>query len=197
MIYNFDDVRDTNLNVNEFLTLLSIYLKLKQMDEIDYEPRDKDYITLETKGMTKIIQEDGKPLITIRGLGKDTIEKVMNFNPVLTKVNSPMSKLFEEFWELYPSTDKHSIYPKSRTLKSNRRGCKEKYIKYLKDGDKHQDIIKALRYEINDRKKTSAKDNKLSFMKNSNTWLNQREFDIILETMPKSEENDDWTSNTI
>ena len=37
-------------------------------------------------------------------------------------------------------------------------------------------------------------------MKNSLTWLNQKEFEIILETMSEdnnSTSNDDWTSNSI
>lgn len=198
MTYNFDDVKDTKLNINEFLTLLKLYLEYSNKDDIEFEPRDKDYFVLQKKGMIKIIKNDNELSFSIRGLGKETIERVMNFQKVKSKNNSSMSNLFDEFWKLFPSTDKHSIYPKTRALKSNRIGCKNKYFSYLKNGTKHEDIIKALRYEINERKNNSGRDNKLSFMKNSNTWLNQREFDIILETMQDSDNNDsDWTSNTV
>lgn len=197
MTFNFDDVRDTGLSVNEFLTLLNVYLKYSNKDELDFDIVNKDYLSLEAKGMIKIIPDDNSTGISLRGLGKSVIEKVMNFDPVRTKNNSPFKKLFEEFWELYPGTDKHSIYPKTRALKSNRKGCEEKYKKLIEEGVKHEDIIKALRYEIEERKKTSGKDNKLSFMKNSSTWLNQREFEIIQETMTDTEDDDDWTSNLV
>lgn len=197
MVYNFDDVKDTNLNINEFLTLLTLYLKDNNKDEINFEPRKKDYLILEKLGYLKIISEEDNLTYSIRGSGKEIIEKIMQFTPVKTKNNTGLSKLFDEFWKLYPSTDKHSIYPKTRSLKSNRIGCKNKYIKYIKEGVKHSDIIKALRYEIEDRKTTSGRDNKLSYMKNSSTWLNQREFDIILETMTDTPDEGDWTSNTV
>lgn len=195
MTYNFDDVKDSKLNNNEFLTLLRLYLINIGEETIEFDPRGIDYINLEKKGLVKIIKDNNKS-ISIRGSGKELIEKVMNFKKVKTKNNSSNSVLFDEFWKLFPATDKHSIYNKTRSLKSNRIGCKTKYFSYLKEGVKHSDIIKALRYEIEDRKKTSGKDNKLSYMKNSNTWLNQREFEIILETMDDGDSSD-WTSNTV
>lgn len=111
MTFNFDDVKDTNLNVNEFLTLLTVYL---EEDEIDFSSTAKDYLSLQEKGYIKIIKLEGLNSYSIRGSGKEIVETIMNFKKVSTKNNTPMSKLFDEFWGLYPSSDKHSIFTLSK-----------------------------------------------------------------------------------
>jgi len=99
------------------------------------------------------------------------------------KIN--INEKFNEFWELFPSTDKFKTFPRTRTLRSAKSKCKQKYEKALKKNEyTHEDIIKALNYEINQRKKSSnRRENKFKFMKNSLTWLNQEHYIVLLEEM--------------
>lgn len=94
---------------------------------------------------------------------------------------------FQEFWDLFPSSDKYMHFPRSRVLKTELDKCKKMYRKLLEDY-KHENIMKALNYEINMREHNSASGlNKqfsdFKFMKASSTWLNNKEFLALEEIM--------------
>lgn len=198
---DLDEIRDTGLTIEEYFTMLNLYLESIEKEPVNFSgATDEVLAALESKAYCKIISKDGQRIVTLRVIGRELIESIMDFTPKATKPKKgATNKLFDEFWELFPSTDAHSIYAKSRILKSNKKGCRDKYKTLIeKEKVKHSDIIKALRYEIEDRKKTSGAKNKLSFMKNSSTWLTQREFEVILEVMDTTKDDDgDWTSSTI
>jgi hypothetical protein len=155
---------------------------------------NKSYLhRLERKKLIKLI--DGS--IILREPGIELVEKLVKFAPT-KKEKKVITKPFDEFWSEYPTTDRHSVYRKTRNLKSNKTGCKKKYEQYLKEGINHEDVIRALRYEVKSRKENSTIENKMSYMKNSFTWLNQKEFEIILETIEEDgRDSEDWTSKTI
>lgn len=107
---------------------------------------------------------------------------------------------FEEFWNTYPTTDKHLGFPKTRILRVNKTKSKKEYYTILKEGKySSEDILKALKYEIEMMKTgSSLNENKFKFMLMSTTWLNQRRFEDILEGMSSDHiEDKDWTSDVI
>lgn len=94
---------------------------------------------------------------------------------------------FNEFWETFPTSDKYQGYPHTRVLRSDKERCKKYYKKALEEAS-HEDIIKALVYEIKMREKNSINNFKSSFsdfkfMKASSTWLHQKEYNIYIQLM--------------
>jgi len=195
------------LSFDEFLALYKVYSYELNSRKIYYESDLLNtYLDLENKGLIKAFNNQDNILsFHLREKGKLLIE---NFIKQETETLQEVPEIksyniqdkFDEFWGLFPNSDEHGIYRKTRILKGNKDICKKKYNLFLSQGIKHEDIIKALRYELKLRKDSNNKNNNLTYMKNSLTWLNQKEFEIILETMSEdnnSTSNDDWTSNSI
>jgi len=105
---------------------------------------------------------------------------------------------FNEFWETFPTSDKILHYPRTRVLRTEQEKCKKLYKKLLEEY-KHEDIITALKYEIEMRTNNSNGKmfSDLKFMKASITWLNNKEFLAILEVMKDDdiEKIDPWSKN--
>lgn len=199
-----DEREQNGLSLEEIGILQKIY-DSEQAKKICHESDIlKICFDLETKGLIKVFTNQDKTLsFFLREKGKLLVKEqnkpVKKDIPASTTTTTNTDK-FEEFWTTFPISDEHGIYRRSRVLKSAKELCKKKYIFFLETGTKHEDVIKALKYEINLRKDSNNKTNSMTYMKNSLTWLNQREWEIILETMSednKSTSNDDWTSNSI
>lgn len=201
MTINYDDIISYGLTLNSYLALLKIYLlNHTKEDELLYRESLDDLRVLEVKGLLKITSDNNGINYSIRKKGMSIVSGTTKFTKTSTTEKAKNGDMFDEFWELYPSSDRHSIYTKTRVLRSNRLGCKKKYYSLLKEGVLHSDIIKAVRYEVEERKRTSGKENKLSFMKNTNTWLNQREYEVILESIKDDDTDDydgDWASTKV
>lgn len=124
------------------------------------------------------------PELTDKGV---KILNELNYREVYEKDQTSYDKdqidrFFDEFWQEFPSWDNSllSRFPKSRNLKSDKQGCRKLYEKILRSTN-HEVIMRGLKGEIAFRKNTSATENKFKFMKNTKTWLNQREFENYLE----------------
>lgn len=204
-----DKIESTGLTFDEFLALYKLYSNEYNSRKISYSSDMlNSYLELEGKGLIKIItNENGALTFYMREKGKLLIED-FNENPATVQPPQQIEQKltnnnhkFEEFWLTFPNSDEHGIFKKSRILKAGKDNCKRKYLEYLSKGVEHNDILKALKYEIKLRKDVHNGQNKMTYMKNSLTWLNQREFDIILETMEEdnnsNNSSDDWTSNSI
>ena len=117
------------------------------------------------------------------------------------KVVAQESYNFEEFWELFPPTDKHGMWLRTRALRSDKARSKTLYDRAIESGTLHTDIIKALKWEIAEKKKMSTTSNKMSFMKASVTWLHQREYELILEELSADDSSDtfddNWTTDVL
>lgn len=209
-----NEVEKTNLSFDEFLALYKIYSYEKNSLKINYNSdMFNTYLELEGKNLIKVITNEDEILtFHLREGGTELIENFLKLknkseikteNPVETNKedNKKTNQYsFEEFWMIFPSSDEHGIYKKTRVLKAAKEACRKKYFNILLEGVSHKDIIKALKYEIKLRKDGSNKGNNLTYMKNSLTWLNQKEFEVILETMSDdndSNSNSDWTSNVV
>ena len=82
-------------------------------------------------------------------------------------------------------------FKETRALRTGKEKCKAKYFTILAEGPyTAEEILAALKYEVDLKKKQSLQghENKLSFMNNSITYLNQRVFesfiDLAKETKP-------------
>lgn len=131
---------------------------------------DLGKLTLTGKELIKFVTEDQKPDAKIK-----------------KKAAVPTSD-FERWWKAYPGTDTFVHEGKSftgtRSLRTKKDDCKAKFSKILDEGEYTvQDMIDALEFEVLQKKNNSVKDktNKLTFMQNSLTYLNQRTFEPFIE----------------
>jgi hypothetical protein len=96
--------------------------------------------------------------------------------------------LFEQWWKAYPGTDtfthKGEIFTGTRGLRVNKEECKIKFDKILGEGEyTANDMLEALQFDVLQKKENSvkAKANKLTYMQNSFSYLNQRSFEPFIE----------------
>ena len=98
------------------------------------------------------------------------------------------SSEFSLWWECYPRTDTFEYRGKkfigSRGLRVAKDDCRTKFNKIMLEGEYTKDqLIKALQLDVYQKKEKSYQtaSNKLSYMQNSLTYLNQRSFEPFLE----------------
>lgn len=95
---------------------------------------------------------------------------------------------FDLWWKEFPSTNTFTYkgvhFEGDRSLKQKKDECRLKIEKILLDGEYTiQDLIAALNYEIIQKKESSLKTrtNKISYMHNSLTYLNQMDYNSFIE----------------
>jgi|APGre2960657505_1045072.scaffolds.fasta_scaffold89680_1 hypothetical protein len=95
---------------------------------------------------------------------------------------------FELWWKKYPGTDtfkyKGVSFTGTRGLRKDKEQCNLKFNKILNEGDyTATDLISALEYEVLQKKENSIKNksNRMTFMQNSLTYLNQKTFEPFIE----------------
>lgn len=156
-------IKQHKLTIDEFYIL---FCKALKKDTSSYRPPTYVYNSLvEKKMFTKNKQ--------VSKLGRETVEAIQNIS-----IRSKKSEeLFNQFWELYPKNDSHSIYPRTCTLRENKPKCKLLYLRLIQEGYNGEQINKALSNEVNHKMATSIRDNQLKFMKKSINWLSNRSFE--------------------
>lgn len=97
---------------------------------------------------------------------------------------------FDEWWNTYPSTDtfehRGKKFEGSRGLRVARDDCRVKFSKIMLEGEYSKDcLIGALKLDVHQKKEKSyqTNTNKLSYMQNSLTYLNQRSFEPFIELL--------------
>lgn len=100
----------------------------------------------------------------------------------------PATSEFEEWWKTYPGTDtftyKGKTFTGSRTLRNSKEDCRIKFDKILLEGEyTAAQLVEALQFDVLQKKEASinSKTNKLSFLQNSLTYLNQRSYEPFIE----------------
>ena len=95
---------------------------------------------------------------------------------------------FDKWWGVYPGTDtftyKSQSFTGTRSMRTKKEECKVKFNSILAEGDyTANELLVALEYEILQKKENSikTKTNRLTFMQNSLTYLNQRSFESFIE----------------
>lgn len=149
--------------------------------------------TLERKGL---IGTDQK--LTLQG--KELLSFMETEGEVKIAKKKAAFSEFEEWWKAYPGTDtfihKGKKFTGSRSLRQNKDECRLRFDKILLEGEYTlQDMLAALRFDVEQKKENSVKtgNNKLTYMQNSLTYLNQRSFEPYIELIregAKIEETD-------
>ena len=176
---------------------LDIIYLLKLIDEqYDVASLCKDsmrlsaiYQSLIRKGL---ITETDEKLTTI---GKDLLEFLdAKMTGKLIK-RKPATTDFEEWWKNYPGTDsfeyKGKKFTGTRAIRKGKDECRLKFDKIILEGEyTAQQLIAALNYEILQKKESSLQtsSNRMTFMQNSVTYLNQRAFEAYIELINSGEE---------
>ena len=174
---------------NSGYTLDQVYLLSLINQEVDVKSLCQDspklgilYQGLYRKGLVNENQ-------TITSRGKEFLEYIEEAQPEqkLVKKKVDVSD-FDEWWKTYPGTDTFTYMNKSfsgtRSLRVKKEDCKAKFKKILEEGEyTASDLIEALKFEVEQKKQNSVKEktNKLTFMQNSLTYLNQRTFEPFIE----------------
>lgn len=120
--------------------------------------------------------------------GKDILAFLASETAETLVKRKPDHDGFEAWWKAYPGTDtfahKGKTFNGTRGLRVKKDECKLKFNKIIGEGEyTSDDLIAALEMEILQKKENSIKTatNKMSFMQNSLTYLNQRTFEPFIE----------------
>lgn len=131
-------------------------------------------------------------LLTIEG--KELLAS-LDAKGVKTKKIPKIEDSFEKWWKAYPGTSEFEYrgkkFPGSRALRLKKEECRTKYYKVLDEGVKEEDMLKALEREVTQKKEESIRSgqNKLNFMQNTLTYLNQRTFEPYIELVKDTKIN--------
>jgi len=167
----------------DYVFLLMLIESGQDIKDLCESPRMRAlYQGLYRKGL---ITEEGKITVTGKELLSYTNEGIV----VDKKVKKAKATLdFEAWWKAYPGTDtfvhKGNNFTGSRSLRTKKDECKLKFDKILEEGEYTvEEMIAALQYEVLQKKENSVKQkaNKLTFMQNSLTYLNQCTFEPFIE----------------
>lgn len=144
------------------------------------------YQGLIRKGLIRkgLISDQNKLTLTGKNL-LDFLETEQEVKLVKKKI---ISKDFDEWWKAYPGTDtfihKNKKFTGSRSLRQNKEACKLKFNKIIDEGEyTANQLIQALSYDVNQKKDNSVatNGNKLTYMQNSLTYLNQCSYEPFIE----------------
>lgn len=198
MKIDVEKIKEAELTIEEALVLIHIEYVRREMSYPGKAPEGEYYLKLLEQGILKVspngyaLSSTGYQIFrAITGL------KLLKFKEETIKNEAN----FTDFWNTFPSHDGHGDWLRTRGLKSDKNGCRELYDKTIKNGIKHEDIIKALKWQVKELKSTSVRNNRLSYIKNSKTWLLRKEYEIILEDMIDEDEETDpnsgWTTEIV
>ena len=175
---------------------LDILYLLKMIDEqYDVAPLCKEsmrisaiYQSLIRKGL--ITTEDK---LTV--LGRDLLDFLDIKTGAKIIKRKPATTDFEEWWKLYPGTDsfeyKGKKFTGTRAIRKGKDECRLKFDKIILEGEyTASQLISALKLEILQKKESSisTNSNRLTFMQNSVTYLNQRAFEPYIELLSEGVE---------
>lgn len=184
---------EIKLNVDQFEELVKkgysldmIYLLLIAVGEYDllFSHNAKIANIFQTMVRKGLLTEEGK--ITLEG--KDLLKFLENTEekPKLKKKKD--EDPFLVWWLQFPGTDsfeyKGKKFKGDRALRRKKDDCKAKIMAILNEGEHTiEDLIAALKLEIFQKKENSIKtgQNKMSYMQNSLTYLNQKTYEPYIE----------------
>ena len=138
------------------------------------------------QGLTRkgLITDEGKVSLT----GIDLLKFMETKENIKLIKKKPLSSEFETWWTTFPGTDTFSYKGKkftgSRSLKSAKEECRIKFEKILNEGEYTADqLTKALQFDVKQKCENSILNNanKLTYLQNSLTYLNQRSFEPFIE----------------
>jgi hypothetical protein len=174
--------------VNKGHTLDHIFILtlIEQGNDITQFRKDNLKIDVLYKGLIRkgLITTDEK----ITKLGVELLIFLTTRGKTSMIKKSTDSTEFDNWWASYPGTDtfihKYKSFTGHRSLRVNKNDCRTAFNKILIEGEyTASQMIKALEIDVLQKKEASVKknENKLSWMQNSLTYLNQRSFEPFIE----------------
>lgn len=162
------------LHVNKLT--LSHYKTIEMLLSGEEVPQDKYYRDLEKLGIIfeGSVTEHGKKLAHDFIIAED-IDVAAKVKKV-KRVNED----FERWWSTYPSNPSHGIYLSTRSMRTKKDNCQTLFEEILAEGKyTTDDLIRVLKLEVDLRIRESKNRNanQLEFMKGTQSYLNQREFE--------------------
>jgi 23S rRNA maturation mini-RNase III len=169
---------------------LDVIFLLKLIDEqYDVSPLCEGSMKIASVYQTLIrkalITKDDEKITT---LGKDLLEFMDAKSTGRLIKRKPATTDFEEWWKAYPGTDsfeyKGKKFTGTRAIRKGKDECRLKFDKILLEGEYTAvQLIAALNYELLQKKESSisTNSNRMTFMQNSVTYLNQRAFEAYIE----------------
>lgn len=189
-IVHFNIVRyleKINLNLSHLFVLLSVE------EGSNSEIPQALLATLERKNFLlegNLTNEGYKVLENYRNPDKIDVD---NAKKELKKAKTEYNILFQEWWDKYPPgnawKDDNSrggkVWKGVRGFRTKKDDCEKLYLKALAEGTKHQDMLDAVEYEMEERKAESRKtgENKMSYMINTHTYLLNKLYLNFIEMM--------------
>lgn len=190
-----------NITQAGFLELMKSSLNLDQLfylecvknnvDLRDLVPKDRLLTwkqSLVRKGFLTedgIPTEDGNLLLTAVGSG-------LPFRNEVEKKREAREEDFDRWWKTYPSSDhfehKGKEFKGSRALRIYKEKCRIAFHQIINEGEvTADDLIRSLEYEIWSKKEESVriKENKMSYMRNTHSYLSSRMYEGFLEVSKK------------
>lgn len=184
IIINLKFLEKNNLSVNEYLTLLKIYLFGAYEVII---PFSSELLIVEALVRRGLLDRDTDNMFSLSEIALSFFETQGN------------NDLFEEFYKTFPSTvpdGTGGIRPVSTSDVNGKGAQKTKQIwkKMLKNNiEKQKFVIECLKTELENRKKTG----KLMYLHNIDTWLRQADWEKWESIVNKDKGSDNNTNSII
>lgn len=141
-----------------------------------------------------LISEDCKIMLEGKSI-LDFLSTPIEDSATLTKKKPIEDDRFNIWWNAYPGTDtfthKEMDFSGSRSLRAGKEDCKLKLNKILEEGEYTlEQMVEALKFDVLQKKENSVKTkaNKLTYMQNSLTYLNQRSFEPFIELIKEGQQ---------
>jgi hypothetical protein len=134
--------------------------------------------------------------------GKHLLTFVSLEGEVKLKKEKPSEDVFEQWWKAFPGTNNFKVsgveFTGDRTLRQNKNECRVKFNKILLEGEwSAEQLIKALEIDVRKKLESSLKtrQNKLTYMQNSLTYLNQRSYEPYIQLISSHKEQEEPSYN--
>lgn len=152
------------------------------VEDPKYHPKwQNTFSTLNRKGLLSgmNLTLEGKELLKFLSV----VQEIPKLKKVVNKEDD-----ISKFWKVFPATDqfehKGQKFVGSRALRINKEGCRIKLKAILNTGEYTiEEILSAIEYDVLSKKEASVKErnNKLKYLQNSLTYLNQMSFEPYIE----------------
>ena len=168
------------------LDMLFFIMQVEEGADVDEMIKDNSKISMlhQTVRRKGLLSDTNK--VTI--IGKELIAFLNEEKEVKMPKKKKTDTDFDKWWNLYPGTDTFThggqSFTGTRGMRVKKEECKTKFNSILLEGEyKPNELIAALEFEILQKKENSVKTktNRLTFMQNSLTYLNQRSFEPFIE----------------
>lgn len=194
---HFEEIIKKGYSMDQIVLLTWIQEKLDLTDLLNCgSPKISAlYQSLNRKGLINndaTISTLGEELLTY--INTENPPKLLRRKPIEKKtvVETHTSSDFDRWWDAYPATNtfnhKGIQFDGDRSLRAKKDDCRVKLNKILAEGEYTIDeMIKALEFEVLQKKEASVKErtNKLKYMQNSLTYLNQYTYESFIDLIRK------------